>query len=386
MEWIESHFALPTRTEPQTLNDEIEQIAGNPVIDGVLESVGGLVAVLDANRQIVALNQDFLDSLGVGDADAPLGLRPGEAIKCVHSEDMPAGCGTSKHCASCGLAIALVTSLKSDEPVERTCCAQINGSAGPEDLFLSVRAKRIAVGDHQFVLLFLLDITSDQRRAALERTFNHDLNNVLTALSGSAELLSLEIDDNPKELAEMILVQTERLQREVELQRLVHSQQSVDLVPRRSALSWAQILRDLRESLAGSDLLRNRTLTLSERYSDDTSGETIETDRTVLARVLTNMARNALEATPEGGEVRVWLEIHPTGDQDIHVWNIGRIPPEVALRIFQRNFSTKSEPGRGLGTFSMKLLAEQFLNGRVEFTTSWEEGTTFTLRLGTRTK
>ena len=34
-------------------------------------------------------------------------------------------------------------------------------------------------------------------------------------------------------------------------------------------------------------------------------------------------------------------------------------------RIFQRSFSTKAERGRGLGTYSMKLLGEGYLHGRV---------------------
>ncbi len=45
--------------------------------------------------------------------------------------------------------------------------------------------------------------------------------------------------------------------------------------------------------------------------------------------------------------------------------------------MFQRSFTTKGE-GRGLGTYSMKLLSERYLNGRVEFTSSPEHGTTFT--------
>ncbi len=52
------------------------------------------------------------------------------------------------------------------------------------------------------------------------------------------------------------------------------------------------------------------------------------------------------------------------------------IPRAAQLQVFQRSFTTKG-PGRGLGTYSARLFTEQYLGGRISFTTSEEEGTTF---------
>ena len=57
------------------------------------------------------------------------------------------------------------------------------------------------------------------------------------------------------------------------------------------------------------------------------------------------------------------------------------MPPEVQLQLFQRSFSTKGEPGRGIGTYSIKLLGERYLKGKVAFTSQEPQGTTFTLTL-----
>ncbi len=65
----------------------------------------------------------------------------------------------------------------------------------------------------------------------------------------------------------------------------------------------------------------------------------------------------------------------------INVWNRQEIPPLAAKRIFQRNFSTKAEYGRGIGTYSMKIIGEQILSGNVSFCSSAAEGTTFFLSL-----
>ena len=57
------------------------------------------------------------------------------------------------------------------------------------------------------------------------------------------------------------------------------------------------------------------------------------------------------------------------------------MPEEVQLQMFQRSFSTKGQPGRGIGTYSMKLLGERYLGGQVQFDSRPPEGTTFTLSL-----
>ena len=92
------------------------------------------------------------------------------------------------------------------------------------------------------------------------------------------------------------------------------------------------------------------------------------------------MLTNAFEATPEGGEVKLWVE---DAEEVVNfcVWNCRGIPEDVARRLFQRNFTTKEGSGRGLGTYAMRLLGETYLQGKVDFVTSATEGTLFRLCL-----
>jgi len=62
------------------------------------------------------------------------------------------------------------------------------------------------------------------------------------------------------------------------------------------------------------------------------------------------------------------------------VQNPGVMPHTTQLQIFQRSFSTRG-PGRGTGTYSIKLFGEHYLKGKVWFSSSEEEGTTFFLSL-----
>jgi signal transduction histidine kinase len=49
---------------------------------------------------------------------------------------------------------------------------------------------------------------------------------------------------------------------------------------------------------------------------------------------------------------------------------------ETIHQVFQRSFSTKGS-NRGLGTYSMKLLGENYMGGKISFESIIGKGTTF---------
>ncbi len=54
------------------------------------------------------------------------------------------------------------------------------------------------------------------------------------------------------------------------------------------------------------------------------------------------------------------------------------MPEAVQLQLFQRSFTTKGL-GRGIGTYSIRLLTERYLGGKVSFTSTPAAGTRFEL-------
>jgi signal transduction histidine kinase len=99
------------------------------------------------------------------------------------------------------------------------------------------------------------------------------------------------------------------------------------------------------------------------------------TDPALLSRVLSNLVKNALEASAPGETVT--LDCRSLGDMvQFTVHNPAVMPAEVRRQVFQRSFSTKGV-GRGLGTYSVKLLTERYLGGTVAFRSAASEGTTF---------
>jgi len=366
---METHFAPAERVTDKQLNIEMRWVSGSPVITGLLKSISGLLAILDEHRQIVALNESFMKMIGIDSPAEVLGLRPGGALHCVHCNGEPAGCGTTEFCSSCGAAVAIVASLSDDRPVERLCALRTRRNGSEEDMALMVRSQPIRVQGRRFLLLFLKDVTRQQRYAALERTFFHDVSNMVGMLLGASELMEQE---NPGKTSRTVLDASRRLAREVEIQRLLSSSRSGSYQLLWREYSAEEIMDELRSLFASHPAAEGRTIV----FPEDLPEASLVTDSSLLMRILGNMLINALEATAGGGEVRVGIG-REDGRMVFSVWNDGFIQPEVQRRIFQRHFTTREQPGRGIGTYSMKLLGEELLGGKVSFTSSPEKGTVF---------
>jgi signal transduction histidine kinase len=236
-------------------------------------------------------------------------------------------------------------------------------------MLLRVKANPIKIENRKFILIFLQDITKDQQRAALERTFFHDFNNMLTMLIGSSELLTMKA---PSDLGNQILKTSLRLKKEIEIQQYLAESENPEYEPLKEQINTWDIIEELKNFFTNHPVAHNKNID----FQKAPPSIKFNTDFSLLSRVLCNMTLNALEATEENGCVKIWVE---NDDNKIIfcVWNAGEIPEKTRLRIFQRNFSTKEAFGRGIGTFSMKLFGEEILGGKVSFDSSAKEGTTF---------
>ncbi len=373
----ETHFAPAARAAPADLEKSIQLVSHNPVIDGVLRSSGGLVAILNSQRQILTLNHRLLDFMGIDDPGTALGMRVGEAVGCVHAHEMPGGCGTTEWCSTCGQVVATMLALQGKDAGEHRCALRLLRDGAPRDLCLRVEAQSIEFDEQRFVLVHLQDISQEETRAALERSFFHDLNNTIQCLVGVVEWLA-----TPRSEASLADARTElgllidRLVEEIAMQRALVGVDPGTRPSTRRTLSVSRILGDLARELSNHPALTGKTLQRLDLAAD----LELTTDVPLLSRVLTNMIVNAAEDSRAGEAVKLWVE-HAGDELQFNVWNRGAIPDPIARRIFQRHFSSKPGAGRGLGTYAMKLFGEEFLGGRVSFETSPAAGTVFRLAL-----
>lgn len=371
-----TYFAAPERASAGELRGAVERISNNPLMEAALEALGGWVAVLNEHRQVLAVNHALLESLGVDDPAGMLGLRPGEVLGCVHADDHPGGCGTSQACTTCGAAIAIVASQETGVAQDRECVLTYESDGTQFDRCFVVRSCPFRIQDEPLLLLCMRDISAEKRRTALERTFLHDLSNVLTALAGSAEVLCRSGSAHQSELLTQVHEAADALLREVEVQRLL-AQDVPETYPLLITEVKPRQLLQRMDSAFSAHLAAQGQLLVVQRPEAD---EPFWTDVGVLTRVLANMLMNAGEAGQPGDHVRIG--VGATSEAvTFFVWNRQVISEGVCGRIFQRYFSTKPGSGRGVGTYTMKLLGEQFLKGKVSFETSHTDGTTFRVEL-----
>jgi len=372
---METYFAPAERTDVRVFRQQVEAVSSSPVMTTLLETMAGLLVVLNEDRQIVALNHAFLSTLGIADPEKVLGLRLGESLKCEHAYEKPNGCGTTAYCSTCGAAIAMMTALNENRETEQMCALTAILDGADYDLSLLIKAHPLAIGDNRWVLVIAQDVTQQQFWANLESIFFHDINNILSALNGYGEILAMDQPDNRdvRKIKEAI----ERLQNEMALQRSLSRRRDAKYVPRNSSSSsTARIRQETGLIIQRHPAAHGKNI--EEKWPD--KNIKLETDALLVSRVLGNMIINALEATVDGATVRLTTRVAPE-HITWEIWNNGFIPADIQKRVFQRHYSTKATFGRGLGTFSMKLFGERYLNGKVGFESSESDGTTFRFRL-----
>ena len=107
----------------------------------------------------------------------------------------------------------------------------------------------------------------------------------------------------------------------------------------------------------------------------------VEGDALLLYSVLHNLAKNAIEATPPEGKVR--LELLVDDSCRIRIQNPGRVPDAMRDRFFEKYATHGKEGGTGLGTYSAKLIVDAH-GGTVSMASSAEEGTIVAIELPIR--
>jgi PAS domain S-box-containing protein len=95
--------------------------------------------------------------------------------------------------------------------------------------------------------------------------------------------------------------------------------------------------------------------------------------------VIANLLKNAVEASPDGGTVR--LEFDASGAQVVlRIHNAGVVPDSVRRRFFEKYSTYGKVGGSGLGTYSARLMA-RVQQGELSMETSEQQGTLLELRL-----
>ena len=216
------------------------------------------------------------------------------------------------------------------------------------------------------------ELTTAERELAwreMARQVAHEIKNPLTPMKLSIQHLRQAYTDRVKdfhilleEVSQTIIEQVDALSRiAVEFSRYGRMPE-----PRHE-------LCDIHSLLSDAVRLFDQEAQIRFTIKLDQGKPVVLADKEELRRVFINIIRNAVQAIPGEGEIRVTTRLSDRR-LEIVVADTGRgIPDEIKARLFEPNFSTKSE-GMGLGlAISKQTIAD--LDGSIEIESAVGKGT-----------
>jgi signal transduction histidine kinase len=168
---------------------------------------------------------------------------------------------------------------------------------------------------------------------------------------------------------------TSEVQQEVQFHNILKEIESQQYKLKLFNLEGVRFIYQILENLQHYGYAENK------RFIIDVNSDefTMNTDTVLLKIALSCMLKNAMEATEINAAVR--LGCNTEGDRAIFwVRNDNYIASEDQPYIFQKYFTTR-ENNVGLGTYTLKLICENYLKGDVYFESSKEQGTFFSIKI-----
>ena len=210
----------------------------------------------------------------------------------------------------------------------------------------------------------------------------HELRNPLAGIKTTAQALGEEMngDDSRREYLHRITKEIDRLNDLLKTFFSFAKPQNLNLVHCHVKDIINEIIPFLIKEIA------DKGIRFSETYHPQLP--MVEVDKTQMHQVFLNLFLNAIQAMPNGGELRI--EANPVISRSsvgskqnfikVVISDSGRgIPPHIVHKIFDPFFTTKSR-GIGLGlSITYQIIKKH--GGTIKVDSQWEKGTSFVINL-----
>jgi signal transduction histidine kinase len=199
----------------------------------------------------------------------------------------------------------------------------------------------------------------------------HDLKTPMTIISGYGQLMAASDDAAQREHYVELIQRQFDLMAGMTREVLAFARGDTELIVRKVYVN--RFVEELTTQLGAAVQGRGIDFEVEARYDG-----IAYFDEQKLLRVFHNLARNAVEAMPDGGHLKVRVD----RDGDVLVWTVVDTGPGVPLelrgRLFEL-FATGKKGGTGLGLAIVKKIVDDH-RGSIAVDTG-EHGTTFAIRL-----
>lgn len=214
----------------------------------------------------------------------------------------------------------------------------------------------------------------------------HELRTPITSIGGYLSVFTQEMGDKipapQKELLERMDFATKQILSLVDnmlnVSRIERGVFSVTV----THMDYLDLVDKIISELAQRAKIKNQILEYIKPAQDDAM---IEGDKIRLGEVLSNLIANAINYTPQGGHIKVWIDI--TKEEIItHIQDNGRgIPKEALPNLFKKfyrvvNKLEQSSKGNGLGLYISKAIIDVH-HGKIWAESEIGKGSTFNFSL-----
>jgi len=252
------------------------------------------------------------------------------------------------------------------------------------DRYTSAKGSEFASHFADILGYTIVDITdrkkAERLREDVERMTRHDLKSPLTAVLTLPQLLRRECDltDRQNDMLDLMQHAGYRMLNMINqslglyrMERGVYelSPQQVDVLP-----ILDNIVGELHGVIEAANLTLDVIVRGQPRRPDDAFA--VRGEEMLLYTMLSNLIKNALEASPAGEKVTVSLSEGRTLDVAVH--NSGTVPVQIRPHFFEKFATAGKKDGTGLGTYGAKLIAQTH-GAKITMATSDERGTTVTV-------
>jgi PAS domain S-box-containing protein len=241
------------------------------------------------------------------------------------------------------------------------------------------------------VLIILRDVTRDRQQEAtllegerlqavtlLAAGVAHEIGNPLNALTIHLQLLERELRGLPEDLRGPLVELVDVARNEVGRLDAILSQFLRALRPSKPQLAPDSVADVLQETLKLAKVeIENRRIGVALEYPE--SIPPVHIDRQQIKQVFFNLIKNALEAMPDGGQLKITVSV---GDAFVCIafldTGVG-IRPEEMGRLFEPYHTTKAD-GTGLGLMIVQRIVQEH-GGVIEVSSKPKAGTCFRVLL-----
>ncbi len=270
---------------------------------------------------------------------------------------------------------------------ERVLDVTVAGIAGAAD---DADAAMGTANENAGVVTVLRDITREKEIADMKSDFvssvSHEIRTPLSSIKAYMEMLiDGEADDEQTrtEFYNIIQGETNRLSRLIDNILNISRIESGVVRVQRERISIQRLVHDVVDVM----LPQARTKNIELSYEQIHQCTFVFVDKDMIYQAVLNLLSNAVKYTPEGGRVRVWVELHPIENViEVLIQDTGvGIPQREIEHLFEKFFRVddhkKMAKGTGLGLNLVKQIVETVHGGSVAVKSEVGKGSVFSFTL-----